>query len=340
MFSFINNLIKPEKVWHVKCLDGDFTYKQLEALDDNLWDFISSDTTIDQDFAKTFMHRINWNIADKNKLIISDVATDVATSENANSISSPQSEIKSVKSDSHDKSRLIHVPDAEDPKKDRYLTEAEVKEYIKNTHDDEPPNILNLHPIYRIREYDARVFINERFQLLSKISSEKGYYFGYKTILPTKYYDEKSGGLVDMCPIIVDDYKDDAQLGTEQLEQHKENVLNFKTINRLNKIFCQGFDTFSLVDFIKYSDVIDFKHIMTMDKFNEYICKLTNEKVKDCIIAYKKMCDDIIMKYTMEKEITVQKMFVLNQPAVTKVDMNYTYDEIEEDTFWEFYNNR
>jgi len=52
MFSFLNNLINPEKLWHIKCLDGDYTYEQLNKLDDNLWDFISSDTTMDYEFAK------------------------------------------------------------------------------------------------------------------------------------------------------------------------------------------------------------------------------------------------------------------------------------------------
>jgi len=68
MFSFMKDT---EKTWHVNCLDGDFTYEQLNALDSNLWDFISSDIT-DKEFAKKFIHKINWNIADKNIIISSE----------------------------------------------------------------------------------------------------------------------------------------------------------------------------------------------------------------------------------------------------------------------------
>lgn len=327
MFSFLNNLINPEKLWHIKCLDGDYTYEQLNKLDDNLWDFISSDTTMDYEFAKKFEHKINWTIADK-KILTSIV-------QNASVGQTPKTDNKS----------LVRVPNMDNPEEELYINKDEVNDYIKKIYpDDEPPNILELVLMFRQREFNARQFINSRCNIskdsvskdsITKNSIEKGYYFAHKTILPTKYYDKTSNGLIDVCRFIVDDYKDDEILGMENLEQNQENVLNFKTILRLNQIFCTG--SFSREDFIQYCDVIDFKHIMTCDMYDNF---MDIENVNECIKVYKNICDEIIKKYNMEKEITIQKMFVSNQPVTKKVDMNSTFEEVDEDNFWEYYHNR
>jgi len=197
------------------------------------------------------------------------------------------------------------------------------------------PSTSKKEKVFRKREYEAHILINESSNSSPENfnteninqSVEIAKYAKYRSLLPNKYYDFKTGGMTNMYKFVDNAcyriFRKEPTPAKDEFYTYMdanmdpENVLNDTTVSKITELFMR--DKLTCEQVVKFIDVINLKVILFSkhaDLYDQYLA------------PYKKICDEAIISFIENKETLIQELVM--QKAVEKINAKHEVDEVED----------